>query len=169
VSGASDGGEDTDPATGRRDRVVVDHGLYTAQRAVVEDRWKLVRTYHPGQWGPVTPSRALFDLDADPAEQEDVAAEHPGTADQLERELAYWVEHRVGPSGDALRSVASSRPVGLRWASEDHDGLSDSRSRFRLRFRDSASPTSGGGAVWPLRFLSRTALGRVWDCSSGSV
>ncbi|WP_255475238.1 sulfatase [Halapricum sp. CBA1109] len=29
-----------------RERVVLDHGLYTAQRAVRTERWKFVRTYH---------------------------------------------------------------------------------------------------------------------------
>jgi arylsulfatase A-like enzyme len=90
----------------------VDHGLYTAQRAVRTDRWKFVRTYHPGHWGPVTPERQLFDMQADPYEQDDVADSHPEVVDELETTMAVWAERHVGPSEDSLHRTARQGPAG---------------------------------------------------------
>jgi len=112
VDGTDSGMDDVDPdGDDWRDRIVVDHGLYTAQRAVRTDRWKFVRTYNEGAWD--LPERALFDLEADPWEQENVAGEHPEVVAELERELASWVEAHVGVTGDELREVARRGPAGL--------------------------------------------------------
>lgn len=96
-----------------RDRIVVDHGLYTAQRAVRTARWKFVRTYHPGEWNDVVPDRQLFDVQADPYEQHDHSDERPAVVDALEREMAVWAERHVGPSEDALHETAREGPFGL--------------------------------------------------------
>ncbi|GAB3688460.1 sulfatase [Salinarchaeum chitinilyticum] len=100
-----------DPGADWRDRIVVDHGLYTAQRAVRTDRWKFVRTYNEGAWE--LPERALFDMAADPWEQENLVAERPEVAAELEEALAVWVEAHVGEEGDELREVARTGPAGL--------------------------------------------------------
>jgi arylsulfatase A-like enzyme len=100
-----------DPDADWRDRIVVDHGLYTAQRAVRTDRWKFVRTYNDGEWD--LPDRALYEMDADPWEQADVADDHPEVVDELEREMAAWAEAHVGREGDELREVARKGPAGL--------------------------------------------------------
>ena len=100
-----------DPDADWRDRIVVDHGLYTAQRAVRTDRWKFVRTYNDGEWD--LPDRALFDMKQDPWEQENLVGEHPEVAAELEREMAVWVEAHVGEEGDELRNVARTGPAGL--------------------------------------------------------
>jgi len=94
-----------------RDRIVLDHGLYTAQRAVRTDRWKFVRTYNDGEWD--LPERALYDMAADPWEQENVAAEQPEVVADLEDEMAAWAEDHVGMEGDELREVARTGPAGL--------------------------------------------------------
>jgi len=101
-----------DTATDWRDHIIVDHGLYTAQRAVRTNRWKFVRTYHPGHWGEVTPDRQLFDMQADPYEQEDVAPDHPDVVEELETKMAVWAEEHVGPSEDSLHKTARLGPVG---------------------------------------------------------
>jgi arylsulfatase A-like enzyme len=100
-----------------RDTVVLDHGLYTAQRAVRTDRWKFVRTYHDGLWE--IPDRQLFDLQADPWEQENVREAHPEVVDRLEGRMARWADRYVGREEDALRAVAREGPAGLRWAGAD--------------------------------------------------
>lgn len=106
-----------------RDALVVDHGLYTAQRAVRTDRWKLIRTYHPGMWAGVTPQWQLYDMEADPWEQEDVAAEHPDTVARLRRTMAEWAEdHREG-RGDGLARVAERGPSGYNSFREQFDGV----------------------------------------------
>ena len=107
----------TGESTRWRERVVLDHGLYTAQRAVRTDRWKFVRTYHDGVWD--LPERQLFDLDADPHEQTDVADAHPDVVTELERAMACWAETHVGREEDALHAVAREGPAGLAWADEE--------------------------------------------------
>ncbi|MFB6135620.1 MAG: sulfatase [Halobacteriaceae archaeon] len=99
-------GEDAD----WREGVVLDHGLYTAQRAYRTDRWKLVRTLHGGYWEGVTPEWQLYDLAADPWEQEDVAAANPEVVADLREEMAAWVDEHRGREEDALYEVAREGP-----------------------------------------------------------
>lgn len=97
-----------------RAEAVVDHGLYTAQRAIRTDRWKLVHTLHDGPWD--LPEWSLYDLDADPWEQADVAGEQPEVVERLRREMAVWTQRHVGRDGDPLREVAREGPWGLSYA-----------------------------------------------------
>lgn len=106
-----------------RDHLVVDHGLYTAQRAVVTDRWKFIRTYHPGLWGGVVPDRQLFDVDADPFEQEDLATDRPSVVTDLEGRMSTWAEAHVGPHEDALKMVARVGPSGYNGSKERWRGV----------------------------------------------
>jgi len=111
-----------DPAADWRDHVVFDHGLYTAQRAVRTDRWKFIRTYHPGHWPSVVPDRQLYDMEADPWEQENVAEEHPDVVEDLEERMFVWAERRSGPREDPLCEISREGPSGL-GAGRDWDGV----------------------------------------------
>ena len=95
-----------------RSAIVFDHGLYTAQRAIRTNRWKLIRTYHPGMWDGVLPRDQLFDLENDPWEQENILMEYPDVAERLTKSMALWVENHVGRNGDPLRTVARKSPPG---------------------------------------------------------
>jgi len=99
-----------------RDHVVLDHGLYTAQRAVRTDRWTFVRTYHGGVWD--IPDRQLFDRRDDPHEQVDVSGDYPEVVAELEGTMARWAERHVGRDEDALHAVAREGPAGLEWAGD---------------------------------------------------
>jgi arylsulfatase A-like enzyme len=112
-----------DEDAGWRDRIVVDHGLYTAQRAVRTDRWKFVRTYHPGMWEGILPERALYDLSADPWEQTDVAAEHPDVVADLEAEMVAWAERHRGTGEDGLLRVAREGPSGSAGRTDEYEGV----------------------------------------------
>ncbi|WP_458208754.1 sulfatase family protein [Haladaptatus sp. NG-SE-30] len=107
-----------------RDEIVVDHGLYTAQRAIRTNRWKLVRTYHPGMWAGVLPERQLFDLVADPWEQTNVAADNPDVVSNLETRMDTWVTERLGQQTDALCELArGAGPDGYRNVHGEFDGV----------------------------------------------
>lgn len=111
-----------DVADDWRDEIVVEHGLYTAQRAIRTDRWKLIRTYHPGMWSPVVPSVQLFDMDADPHEQTNVASRHPETVDELCDRLETWVDGQL-EGEDPLRTVTENGPSGFNTFKDDFEGL----------------------------------------------
>lgn len=101
-----------DGDTDWRNFIVVDHGLYTAQRAVRTDRWKFIYTYHPGMWSGVLDEKQLFDMKKDPWEQENIAPSHPDVVEDLEQKMELWAENHVGNSEDSLHAVARDGPAG---------------------------------------------------------
>lgn len=101
-----------------RDAIVVDHRLYTAQRAVRTDRWKFVRTYDAGMWEGVLPDRQLFDMAADPWEQEDVSDRHPAVVESLETRMVEWAEEHRGRDEDSLELWTS-----LTWLADNTDTI----------------------------------------------
>jgi arylsulfatase A-like enzyme len=52
-------------------------------RAIRQGRWKLIRLAEDTDW-------QLFDLDADPGEQHDMATERPEIVSNLEAEYGRW-------------------------------------------------------------------------------
>lgn len=112
-----------DEATPWRDRVVVDHGLYTAQRAVRTDRWKFIRTYHAGMWPGVTPDRQLFDMRADPWEQDDVSDDHPDVVEELETEMVRWAETHRSEHEDSLKRTARTGRAALQRRNWGFEGV----------------------------------------------
>jgi arylsulfatase A-like enzyme len=95
-----------------REFVVVDHGLYTAQRAIRTEQWKLIRTYHSGMWERVTPEFQLYNMNTDPMEQTNLANKRPDTVNTLRGKLLEWVDRHRNISEDALLRVAKDGPAG---------------------------------------------------------
>lgn len=93
-----------------RDFIVIDHGLYTAQRAVRTDRWKYIRTYHPGVLTGIVPERQLYDMKADPLEQADVAENNADIVAELDERMVVWAEAQRGDHEDTIRKVARNGP-----------------------------------------------------------
>jgi arylsulfatase A-like enzyme len=106
-----------------RDAIFFDHGLYTAQRALRTDRWKLIKTYHPGMWDSIVPEIQLYDIREDPWEQSDLADEKPEVVARLEDRLAALVERGQGSGPDSLREVASEGPAGYHAFRDDFEGV----------------------------------------------
>ncbi|MFC7157519.1 sulfatase [Halomarina halobia] len=106
-----------------RDAVVFDHGLYTAQRAIRTDRWKLIKTYHAGMWEGPIPDVQLYDMEADPWEQSDLSELELEVVDRLECKMAVWVEEHLGSDEDALRTVATHGPAGYRAFRDEFEGV----------------------------------------------
>ena len=94
----------------RRDPLVWTHGLHTRQRAVYDGQWLYVRTYEPG-WHTYPP-RMLFDLQADPHEEHDVAAMHPERVREMDAHLLAWERTHVAATGlpDPLRLAQNQPP-----------------------------------------------------------
>ncbi|WP_276257391.1 sulfatase [Haloglomus litoreum] len=100
-----------DPDADWRDHVVLDHGLYTAQRAVRTDRWKYVRTLHPGGFADVVPERALYDMHEDPHEQANLHDDRPAVVEDLETRMLRWVDEHVGRGEDPMHELARTGPA----------------------------------------------------------
>ncbi len=97
-----------------RTHIVVGHGLYTAQRAVVTPEWKFIRTYHPGIWE--IPQIQLF-AHNDAWEQHNVADEHPDVVRELDHLLRGWEERQRGRSAlDPMMVNAAETPHGATYA-----------------------------------------------------
>lgn len=74
--------------------------LTSRESALREGRWKLVRSLprRDGRADPTRPMRTqLFDLDADPEETANVAAEHPEVAERLRTRLDAWASSAASP------------------------------------------------------------------------
>lgn len=112
-----------DEPTDWRDHVVFEHGLYTAQRAIRTDRWKLIHTYHPGMWSGRVEEFQLYDMESDPTEQTNVADAHPERVDALGEQMAEWVDHHLVGGTDPLKTVANDGPAGYNTFVDDYSGV----------------------------------------------
>ncbi len=99
-----------DPSLSGRDHLVLTHGLYTAQRAVTDGTWKLVRTYHPGLFG--LPPLQLVHLPSDPHEIGEVSAEYPEQVARLDALLKSYVSRHLDGTGleDPLQWIIEDGP-----------------------------------------------------------
>ncbi|KUO95396.1 hypothetical protein ATW55_11125 [Ferroacidibacillus organovorans] len=95
-----------------RSHLVIGHGLYTAQRGVVTDRWKFIRTLHSGEWN--YPDQQLFNRESDVYEQTNVFAKHQDIVKSLNGYLVDWeYQNRVTLGYDPLVATAHQGPPGL--------------------------------------------------------
>ncbi len=81
-----------------RDHLVLGAGIYSFQRAVRTTRYRLIRTIHSGLY-PYDPLY-LFDMQTDPYQQRNIAAQHPEVVAQLDHLLLEWLwRYTMGPDG----------------------------------------------------------------------
>ncbi|WP_254274629.1 sulfatase family protein [Haloarcula marina] len=106
-----------------RSEIVVDHGLYTAQRAIRTDQWKLIWTFHSGMWETVVPKVQLYNMDNDPWEQQDVSQSHRTVVSELKERMSEWAETHAGTTGDTLKAVARDGPAGTIAFGDDFEGV----------------------------------------------
>jgi arylsulfatase A-like enzyme len=89
-----------------REQLVLSQGAWTCQRSVRFERWLALRTYHDGFHA--LPDVMLFDVEADPHEQLDLAAKRPDVVAEALARLDSWHAEamRGHPTGvDPLWSV----------------------------------------------------------------
>jgi arylsulfatase A-like enzyme len=94
-----------------RDHLIIEHGAHTVQRSIVTDEWKLTKTLHPSVWDEYEDEFQLYDLAADPHEQDNLAPEQPDLVDHLHKEMLAWVEaHREHGEDPLLRASRNGPP-----------------------------------------------------------
>ncbi len=81
-----------------RDHLVLGVGIYTFQRAVRTPRYRLIRTIHSGLF-PYDPLY-LFDMQADPNQTHNIAADRPEVVADLDHLMFDWLyRYTTGPAG----------------------------------------------------------------------
>lgn len=89
---------------GNYDQLYFSEATWEVKRAVRNQRWKFIDSIEQDPHG--RPMQELFDLQADPAEQNNVIGDHPEVAKDLEARLNAWVAARLRETGrgvDPLR------------------------------------------------------------------
>lgn len=94
-----------------RPYLVWDHALYSCQRAVRTPDWLFIRTYHPGLFP--FPEVMLFDMQRDPHQTRNLAAEEPKEVAEMDHRLQEWLQAQVGHPGslpDPMSEIIRTGP-----------------------------------------------------------
>ncbi len=95
-----------------RDYLVMDHALYVCQRAVRDEQWYFIRTYHPGLYLHFD-EVILYDMKSDPNQTRNVAAEYPNIVKEMDHRLAAWQHEQTRKPGykvDPMQKVLETGP-----------------------------------------------------------
>jgi choline-sulfatase len=131
----------TAPTRGR-DHLVVSQAAWTAQRSVRFDNWICMHTYHDGFHG--FPDVMLFDLEADPHEQREVASDHPLVLQRASSLLERWHTDAMRRSTSGVDPMWTVLGEGGPWHSQGYS------SRYLGRLR------ATGRGEWADRFTVRS-------------
>jgi choline-sulfatase len=93
---------------GGRDQLVISQCCHVCQRSVRWDRWLYVRTYHDGYH--LFPQEQVYDLEADPHEEHDLAPSRPDLCREGAWRLMAWHDEQMatmppGRTTDPMRTV----------------------------------------------------------------
>ena len=128
----------TDGADTGRDYLVLSQCAHVCQRAVRWNHWIYIRTYHCGFH--LFPQEMLFDLEADPQEQHNLADTYPELCRIGNHQLSEWHDEMMKRSEhDADPLWTTMREGGPYHARFMHDGHPGSVEKFRdylQRLRD---------------------------------
>ena len=83
-----------------RDELVISQCCHVCQRSVRFDRWLYMRTFHDGFH--LFPQEMLFDLEADPYEQNDVAADRADVCREAAWRLLNWYQEQMATVADGV-------------------------------------------------------------------
>lgn len=89
---------------GNYSEVYLSEATWEVKRAVRTDRWKLIRSIEQDRHG--RPMQELFDLQADPGEQNNLAESEPEQVKELETKLDAWLARRLAETGRNTDPVA---------------------------------------------------------------
>ena len=82
---------------GNYDELYFSEATWEVKRAIRTERWKFIDSIEQDPHG--RPMQELFDLQADPAEQRNIAEEQPGVVQELNGKLQSWIARRLQETG----------------------------------------------------------------------
>jgi arylsulfatase A-like enzyme len=142
-----------------RDEVILSQGCHVCQRSVRWDKWLYLRTWHDGFH--LFPSEMLFDLEADPHEQDDVTAKFPEICREGAWRLSRWHDAQmekmattVGDCVDPLWTVIREGGPAHANPYEGSDRSSGKFAQFFLKYlkRLEATGRKDGAAILRERY-----------------
>jgi len=124
-----------------RDHLVLSQCAHVCQRSVRFGPWLWMRTYHDGF--QLFPEQMLFDVEADPHEQREVAADHPDVCREAAHRLDEWHAQMMG-------SMVGEHSVDPLWTVMEEGGPYHVRGMLR-QYCERLEASGRGGAVPELR------------------
>lgn len=148
-----------------RDAVMLSECTWQAKRAIRTPDWKYIRCWDPGIYPRTEPE--LYDLRADPAEQENVAGLHPEQVAALDSRLQGWIDEQLGGAADPMEEVvdfglpAVARLQGV--IDEDNEAMRQEAAALVIDARDRNgsldAATNGNGYSQEAARSTSTAAG----------
>lgn len=128
-----------------RDYLVMDHALYVCQRAVRDEKWYFIRTYHQGlylNFEPVT----LYDMENDPNQLHNVASEYPEMVKEMDHRLSQWMHEQSSKPDykvDPLQKVIETGPWKYLSADDwirklERNGATEEAAVLRRKYKSEA-------------------------------
>ena len=99
----------TDGADCGRDQLIVSQCAHVAQRGVRFGQWMYMRTWHDGFH--LFPDEMLFDVEADPHEQNDLAEARPDVVADAAGRLATWHEEMMSSQPEGYEGIDPMQTV----------------------------------------------------------
>jgi arylsulfatase A-like enzyme len=97
---------------GNYDELFLSEATWEVKRAVMNDRYKFIQSFERDPHN--RPMQELFDLQADPTEQNNIAEQHPEIVAELKGKLDAWVAKRLQETGRTVDPVAEQGRCGTR-------------------------------------------------------
>ena len=101
------------------ERIIGLESTWQSKYYLRDSRYKYILARYPDLLG--NPDRELYDLQADPGEEHNIAPEQPQLAAEMERELEAWIAGKMEAAGRTVDPVKKEGPVAVEiW--EQHRG-----------------------------------------------
>lgn len=97
---------------GNYEELFLSEATWEVKRAVMNDRYKFIQSFEVDPHN--RPMQELFDLQADPTEQNNIAEQHPEIVAELKGRLDAWVAKRLQETGRTVDPVAEQGRCGTR-------------------------------------------------------
>jgi len=104
--------------------VYLEEGTYQAKRGVRTDKYKFIKAIDRGVFTD-SPLRELYDLEADPAEVNNLAEKKPEIAGELEAKLHAWTEAKIVDRPDPLMYQINKGFPGRHWIEVNAEEMKD--------------------------------------------